>query len=206
MKKIKTFTAVVVILVISGIIGFVSYFGGAKEDSSIKMKNLPRTIGEWRSEDIPLNSRVYQLLETKNLIMREYKNPQGQAINLYIIYSLTNRKVVHAPEICLQGDGGTIVDKSSVLIDNSFSAVKLLLEKKLSRELVVYWFRIAGLNTSNLLKQQLKMVFNQVRGKPSSIALVRVITNIENDDEKEALSKIKSFCSLLMPLLPQYVP
>ena len=78
--------------------------------------------------------------------------------------------------------------------------------KKFSRELVVYWFRIAGLNTSNLLKQQLKMALNQIRGKNTSIALIRVITNIENNNESEALDRIKSFCSLLMPLLPEYVP
>ena len=206
MKKIDTFTAVVVILVFSGIIGFVFYFGGVKDGSSIKIENFPKTIGEWRSADIPLDDRVYRLLGTNNLIMREYKNPQGQSVNLYIVYSLANLKVVRAPEICLQNEGGTIVDKSSVSVSNSFPAVKLLLEKKFSRELVVYWFRIAGLNTSNLLKQQLKMALNQIRGKNTSIALIRVITNIENNNESEALDRIKSFCSLLMPLLPEYVP
>jgi EpsI family protein len=206
MKKNKTYAAVFVILVFSGIIGFTSYFRGVKEGNGIRIENFPKTIGQWKSVDISLDDRVYQLLETDNLIMREYKDPQGQVINLYIIYSLTNRKVVHAPEMCLQGDGGTIVDKSSVSIDDSFSAVKMLLEKKFSRELVVYWFRIAGINTSNLLKQQFKMALNQIRGKRTSIALVRVITNIENNNDAEALNRIKSFCSLLIPLLPEYVP
>ena len=170
------------------------------------MSDFPKAIGEWTSEDVPLDERTYELLETKNLIMRDYKDSKGGTVNLYIVYSQDNRKVTHPPEICLQGGGGTVVDKTPIQVTDSIKATKLLIEKAISQELVIYWYKSGNVNTNIFLMQQFKMAIEHLLGKKTSIAMIRVMTTIENNRQEEALSRLKSFCSLIEPLLNKYVP
>ena len=202
----KNFIIVVVIFVMVAVIGLLSYLPTRFDKSAkVLMSNFPMTVGEWQATDIPLSERDYEILETKNLIMRDYKNTKGNSVYLYIVYSENNRKVTHPPELCLTGGGLTIVDKSSVQLTNNIRGVKLLMEKGDSRELVVYWFRAGSLNTDSYVKQQLKVVFDLLRGRRTSCALIRLSTAIKENGE-EALGLIKEFCRPIEPLLAKYVP
>jgi EpsI family protein len=203
----KNFYIVIIILIIVGIVSFLSYLPSRFETQfDIKMSNFPNSIGEWTAEDIPLDERTYKLLETKNLIMRDYKNPKGETVNLYIVYSKDNRKVSHPPEICLQGGGATVVEKTHINVTNTIKANKLIIEKKLSRELAVYWYKVGKINTNVFLSQQLVMAVSNLFGSKTSIAMIRVLTEIEDEKQEAALNKIKTFCSLIEPLLNKYVP
>jgi EpsI family protein len=207
MRKNRTFAAVFVILALSGILGNSFYFSqviAAKEEVSIA--NFPKTIGEWRSVEVPLSKREYDLLETKNLIMRNYKNKNGDEVNLYIIYSQDNRKVSHPPEICLQGGGASVVEKSKLGLPGGINATKLVLEKKNSREIAVYWYKAGKVYTNDFISQQFKISWDQLLGRRSSLALIRVISIADNNNDALTLSKILSFCSAIEPLLSQYAP
>ncbi len=207
MKKNKTFIAVFLILVLAGLIGNYFYlFRIVSQTKEISIANFPQVIGEWSSVDVPLDKRIFELLETNNLIMREYKNRKGEVVNLYIIYSQDNRKVSHPPEICLQGDGSTVVEKTQLKVGSNINAIKLVLEKKNSQEIAVYWYKAGKEYTNNYLRQQLKVSLQRLFGDKTSLALIRVIAEVKNNDEQEALSKILSFSSLLEPLLSKYAP
>jgi EpsI family protein len=169
------------------------------------MAAFPGVIGDWKSSDLPISERDYQILETRNLIMREYTNSKGDAVTLYIIYSENNRKVVHPPELCLTGGGQSIEDKNSVQIGN-IRAVKLLMQQGDSRQLVLYWFKAGNLNTDRYVKQQLKVVFDLLRGKKTSSALIRITTTVKDGDNQAALALLKGFVLEIESLLPKYVP
>lgn len=202
----RNFIIIVLILIIAGIIGFVSYFPSRLENTSkIMMSAFPDTIGGWKSKDIPISENDYKILETRNLIMREYTNPRGEVITLFIIYSENNRKVVHPPELCLTGGGQSIEDRDSAQIGN-IRAVKLLMERGDSRQMVLYWFKAGSLNTDRYVKQQLKVVFDLLSGKKTSSALIRIITEVKNNDKKAALTLVKQFVLKIEKLLPKYVP
>jgi len=116
----KTFFIVIGILVIASVVGLSSYMPArVAAKGEVKMADFPMAIGEWQSKDIPLSERDFEILETRNLIMREYKNFSGELVYLYIIYSGDNRNVVHPPEICYTGGGATIIDKSILSMNNS---------------------------------------------------------------------------------------
>lgn len=203
----KKFIIVIVILAVTAGISFLAYMPAKFEDSSIvKMADFPKTIGDWTSEDITLSKREYELLETNNLIMRNYTNKNGDKVNLYIIYSQENRKVSHPPEICLQGGGAAITNKIPLQITGSINATKIILEKNAIPELAAYWYKAGKFHTNSYLKQQLNMSINRIFGKKTSIALIRVLTKIEDNKEEAALNKLKGFCKLIEPLLAQYVP
>ena len=206
MKNNKSFSAVVLILMISGVIGFSFYFSAPVDSKDTPIINFPLQVGNWKAQDIPLDERVYALLETKNLIMRDYQDPQGRKINFYVIYSRDNRKVSHPPEICLQGDGATVVEKTPLRISPAINANKLVMEKKSTRELAVYWYKAGSHYTANYVDQQIRMSWDRLLGKKSSLAFIRVIAVVENNNDQEALSRIREFSALIEPLLAKYAP
>lgn len=204
----KTFIIVISILIVVSIVAIFSYlptrFDGSLE---VLMSNFPQTIGEWKSTDLPLSKRDYEILETKNLIMRDYKNKKGDSVLLYIVYSQDNRKVSHPPEVCYMGSGASIIEKTVFKITDSISATRMLTEEATGKQqFVAYWFRVGNLNTDKYLKQQLKIVCNRMIGKRTSGAMIRISTDIKEKDQKAALTLIKVFTSQIEPLLAKYVP
>ncbi len=204
----RSFFIATVILIVSAFIAFSSYLP-SRFDSvvQVKVSGFPMVIGEWSATEIPLSERSYQILETRNLFLREYKNKRGDVIYLYVIYSEYNRKVSHPHEVCYMGSGVTIVYKSSLQISDSIRAMRMLIEKGDSRQLVVYWYKAGYLNTDKYLRQQIKIVTERMLGRKVPSALIRIATDIKkNEEEEDALSRIKSFCLLITPLLSQYIP
>jgi len=195
------------ILTVVAVFSLISYMPVKPNAATeISVTDFPKTIGEWKAQDIPLDEHVYELLETKNLIMRNYKNRQGESVNCYIIYSQDNRKVAHPPEICLQGEGATVVDKTAIQVTDSIKATKLILEKSLSRELVIYWYKAGNLNTNDYIKQQLKIAINRMLRKSSSGALIRLVTEIKGESQGKALSLLQTFAKQIEPLIQKFAP
>ena len=159
MKNLNFFLVIVILLLVSGLI-FNSYLPSKQESlAQVKVSDFPKEIGDWRGEDIPLSERDFAILETKNLIIREYKNSNADSIYLYIIYSEENRKALHPPEICYTGGGAaTILKKTIAQITDNLKANMFAIESGQQRQLVVYWFKAGDFNTPSYLKQQLKFV------------------------------------------------
>lgn len=203
----KTFIIVIFILALVSIIGLASYLPARFDIASkVRVADFPQTIGEWASTDIPLSQLEYEILETTNLFVRDYKNAKGDSVVLYIVYSEDNRKVSHPPEVCYMGSGVSIVDKSSVQISNAIQATKMIVEKGDSRQLVVYWFKAGKLYTDKYLKQQIKIVTDRMFGKRNAGALIRLSTEIKDNNQDAALELIRLFCSQIEPLLAKYAP
>lgn len=170
-----------------------------------KMPDFPKIIGEWEGADIPLSERDYEILETRNLVMRDYKNKQGESVYLYIIYSVDNRRALHPPEVCYTGGGATILRKSVIPL-GSLGVNEFIVEYKNSRQLVAYWFKSTDLNTYSYLKQQLKIVTDHLLGRKTSGAMIRLSTEIGAEGETASLKLIKEFGAQIEPLLNKYIP
>lgn len=204
----KNFVLIVIILAATAVVSVIFYLPGRNvSGNEAQMADFPETIGEWVGTDLPLSKNDYAILETRNLIMREYKNLVSQdTVYLYIIYSVGNRKVMHPPEICYTGGGATITEKSVVPLTDFIQANKFIIEDNDSRQLVAYWFRSGNFNMYNYMRQQLKMVVDRLFGKKVSGAMIRVSTIIEKDGQDSAFRLIKSFSGQIEPLLEKYVP
>lgn len=203
----KTFYIVLAILIIVSVIGLSSYLPARFEAADeAKVSAFPKTIGQWQSTDIQLSKRDFEILETTNLIMREYKKPDGEIVYLYIIYSGDNRNVVHPPEICYSGGGGTIIEKSVIPLNNALKVNKFIIEEKNSLQLVVYWFKSGNLQSYNFFKQQLKVVIDRTLRKKTSGALIRLSTDIKDGNKKAAFQLIQSFAAQIAPFVEKYAP
>ena len=174
--------------------------------SEIQMPLFPKEIGEWQGTDIPISERDYEILETRNLIMRDYKNPTGDSVYLYIIYSQDNRRTLHPPEVCYTGGGSTITEKSVIPLNNSLRVNQFIIENKYSRELVVYWFKSANLSTYSYLKQQMKSVADRMLRKKTYGAMIRISAVLRDNNPDAALSLIKGFTKEIEPELNKLLP
>jgi EpsI family protein len=205
MKNAK-FIVVLCGLILAGAVSISSFVASrAPQDRGVDIASFPKQIDGWTSQEVPLKKRVYDLLETDNLIMRNYTNAAGQMVNLYIIYSQTNRKVAHPPELCLQGDGATITQKKAVTLTDAITATELLLDQDGGHEVTLYWYKAGPKYTNNFVQQQLDMSLKILFGKKTSIAMIRLIAQYKGD-EKEALTMLRSFTASIEPLLQQYLP
>jgi EpsI family protein len=169
------------------------------EKDSLIINKFPYELGDWKSTDIKLTEREYGILETRNILMREYVNSknESQKVYLFIICSETNRSVFHPPEVCLVGDGVNIDDKTTekVSVKNyDFLVNKLYTDKSGKNQIILYCYKAGKLYTENFYLQQLAFTFNQVFNKDKSGATIRVAAEI-NGDKEETLSMLKQFMS-----------
>lgn len=211
MKTDKSFLGMIILLVIVGALSVILYFRQMVDSGSIEISRLPMEISEWKGEDIPLDERTYAVLETRNALMREYKNPKDEDVYLYIVFSDINRRVAHPPEVCYTGGGIEIVEKAQsqfnvpgleeTLLVNSFVS-----RKDGSESLVYYWYKTGDRFTARYLTQQAKAALNQMMGKMSAVALIRISTAINNGDKEKASQTLQEFSRKVIPLILERTP
>ena len=174
-----------------------------KERDIRDIRKIPLQIGEWKARDIAVTEHEYDILETRNLIVREYKNKKGESIHLFIIYSETNRRVCHPPVVCLIGSGITVTNATKeklVIGGRAFTVNRLLARGAKSEEVLLYWYMLGKEFTEDYLTQQFRWVTGQATGKGLGGAMVRIIAPISGSEE-ETLKRAKQFIQELLPIL-----
>ncbi|MCP4650102.1 MAG: EpsI family protein [PVC group bacterium] len=175
-------------------------------DSSVF--NLPQEIGVYKSEDVQLKESIYAALETKNIIMRYYMKEDEPPILFYLIFSARTHKTSDPPENCLRGEGRTITHKAKEIISidieqQSFdlAANKLVVEKDKDKQVYLYWFIAGDEFADSYVKQRLKLITAYLKRSPLSGGQIRISTAIVNNNEQEALQRLKTFINTCMPSL-----
>ena len=201
------FYIVVGVLCLAAFVGLSSYLPTRFESGDkVQVSLFPMKVGAWTGKDVALTQRDYDILETKNLIMREYTAPGGRSVLLYIIYSGDNRKVLHPPEVCYLGGGATITEKGTLAISPRIQANKMVIEQSGGQQLVVYWYRAGAFNTPQYFDQQLNAAIARLLGRKTSSAMVRISVDLKEGENSSAVKMMREFAAEIEPLLPKYVP
>ena len=173
--------------------------------------DIPFVINDWKSEDIPMSERTYEILETKDVLFREYSKGVGHSVYLCIVYSKDNRKVSHPPEVCYEGGGSIVLSKSieqiPLLEGGFFKANKLIVQRGNEQEVVIYWYKAGNKDTISYYKQQWYIILNRIwkRNSSSSGALVRFSSPMLNNNEQETIILMKKFIAEVIPFLNEYL-
>lgn len=186
---------IIAILIVSSIFSLNLFFAERTSSDKFNIADFPLKVDSWMGKDIPITEKEYQILETRNLIVREYQSPKDLRLWLFIIYSETNRSVFHPPEVCLLGSGIKMIDKKIERIEfegKSFSANKLYVEKNGIKEIMLYSYKAGNLYTDNYYLQQAYFAFKQIFSKRVPGATIRVSMPIGSDEDK-TLEELKSF-------------
>jgi len=199
-----------IVIGLLSITAFITYSSYSTIDYSGELytRNIPLVVGSWYGKDFSMDDLTYEILETKDAIMREYVNQDGESVLLALVFSMNNRKVAHPPEVCFAGSGWerTVRDEKIVMIKNREIKVNsLTLQKRSDKQVVLYLYKSGNKLTSNYYSQQLNIILNGMLHKDTSSALIR-ISSITNSNDDKALALTEKFAGEIIPILEKLLP
>lgn len=206
-----SYWVVLAIFIFAGTLSWNLYFKVYRQEDTVDISSFPTEMEGWISTELPITEQEMEILETRNVFVRSYKNSSGDEVALFVVYSQNNRKVSHPPEICYTGGGAAILrnEKDSVFSDHlkkEVAANRLTISKGKFNQIAFYWFKVGDSFTPNYWKQQGLIALKSFLGQPASSALIRISANVENNDTSKAISDIKEFGRLIFPHLYQHLP
>lgn len=175
----------------------------------INLSKIPVRIGNWHSKDIPLEKKIFDILQTPSVLVREYIDPRGKSIFLTIVYYRKNRVEFHSPERCATGQGSyideigieAIGDGAGLIIANKF-----IVKGEIGKEVNLYYFKSGAFITTSYLRLKLHMMLNKLKGLPNSGALVKFSAPVsQNISVDETIRVMKNFIKEVTPLLLNYL-
>lgn len=195
MNKTIGYIVLLVLLAVTCIFSVNLFFRERTAHDEVDINKFPYIMGEWKGKDLEVTEKEYKILETRNVLLREYTNPQNEKVALFIVYSETNRSVFHPPEVCMMGSGMEITEKSVEKINydgRMISANKMRSEKDGNKMLSLYCYKAKSLYTDNYYLQQAYFAFNQIFHNQVKGATIRVSMPVTGSEEA-ALTTLKDF-------------
>ena len=160
-------------------------------------KSIPRVIDEWTGTDVPIEPSVFRVLETEDVLIRDYQRTgQPAPITLHVVHAADRRSVAHPPEMCFTGSGYTAREvsvRSLSTAKGEIPANRFLLERGATTVLVYYWYRIDGKDTADYIGYQISALWKRLKGEARQASLVRISTPVLSGDVEDAESRISRF-------------
>ena len=180
------------------------------------LSELGSEVGRWSGKaDPPLTNEVLAVLGVDEYISRTYFAPREAPVSLYVGYYQSQREgdTIHSPMNCLPGAGWqpTKIGRARLTVptrDQPLEVNRILIEKGLSRQVVLYWYQSHGRVIASEYTSKVYMVYDALRTNRSDAALVRVVSPVLSSerDERAAEQRAISFAQTLFPQLEQYLP
>lgn len=170
-------------------LGFLAFFPVAMPTAfQIDEKKLalfdrfPSQLGDWKGTEIELEEKIYQILETRNVLSRRYQNARGENVHLLLVGSYRDRRVAHPPEVCYTGSNYTILNESSGTLETHGESIPyktfLAQNKNLAEEEhVLYVYKIGQKWTTNYYAQQIRFALDHLTRRGSHVLLIRLSGN-----------------------------
>jgi len=186
----------------------------AKEETPPRetLSNLPAHLGAWTpADDIAIDEESLKVLNADDYVSRTYVSPStplradAASVDLFIAYYGSQRQggTMHSPLNCLPATGWQPLTADDMSIDaapSPVSARRVVIQKGLNRQLVIYWYQSHGRSVASEYSSKAHLVLDSIRQHRSDAAIVRVVTPV--DGEAAAIDFIRS----LQPVLHRYIP
>ena len=182
------------------------------QNNALYAKELPMQVDGWTGSDFKVDEKTLQILETDDVLMREYKKDDIPPVELCVVFASNNRKVSHPPEVCYSGGGWSVEENQSISFSEKsdeypdFKANKLIIEKGVKKQLVLYWYKCNKRYATNYYQQQINIAKSQLITGNSTSGLIRTSTIIENNDVTEAMMRLQEFSLTMLPYLTKHLP
>ena len=203
---------ITIMLLTSVVVNWLNYDTFYKADAALQtIENIPLELGKWQGTDVPLEERVFEILETKSIINRRYHAENGKEVFLSIVYYPETKVDFHMPEACLGGQGIEIKKfRKSINITNDGHVFTIELNELLLRNgekdsLVYYFYKAGEFVGSGYTSLRLNLAMNKFKNLNKSASLIRISTPILFRNIQEASDNLEDFISRLYPLLIKYL-
>ena len=201
MKKINYWIVVVIFALASFFIVKIEMAQGGVSYTE-RLDKFPLKIGNWQGQNIKIEDRVLDILGTKDVIIRRYKDKSGDSVILTVVYSNNNRDSFHPPEYCYIGGGGKLISKAKERIPlgggRSFIANKLIMQYSEATIKAWYWYSAGGTFMDNYYLQQAYFILKAFKGSGLDGALIKVSIDRGGADME---NKAKDFIKKALPFL-----
>lgn len=174
---------------------------------------LPSEFVGWRSEVREMTPDVAEAIGADDTIVVDMVSEAGDYLNVYAAYLEARRdgRSWHSPRQCIPG-GGWEIKSHTVVADGAFNGAplnynRLVIENRGARQLVYYWYPQRGRNIANEFMMRFYLTYDAVSRKRSDGAMVRLMTNVANEEGLGAAdARLKAALARMEPFLPKYIP
>ena len=185
------------------------------------LSDFPMQMSGWRGvQEPPFEPNILRILGVDDYLTRAYFTSARAGVGLYIGYYKSQRQgdTMHSPLNCLPGAGWEPMSQSftSVQVQRSegtppsdITINRLLVQKGLDRQMVLYWYQAHGRVVASEYWSKFYLIRDAVRLNRTDGAMVRVISPIlgeSAEDESRAEGLGKGFVQTLFPKLTQFLP
>ncbi|MDL1962004.1 MAG: EpsI family protein [Deltaproteobacteria bacterium] len=203
---------IAIMLLTSVVVHFLSYDTYYEAEAGIRaIRNIPLEFGQWQGKDIPLDERIYEILETRSIINRAYRGKNGQEVLLSIVYYPETKVDFHAPEACLAGRGIQISKSAqTITITPNEKKVTIKLNRLIRQqggcdELIYYFYKAGDFLGKNYIKMRMNLALNKFSRNEKNGSLIRVSSPVFGKDYKSASIILTIFIEDLYPYLKKYL-
>jgi len=175
------------------------------------LHDLPFALGAWTGEERPLEERVVQVASVSDYTSRIYFQPAVLPVQLYVGYYASQRSgdTIHSPKNCLPGSGWDPIQSGYATIavpsERNIVVNEYVIQQDQNKQLVFYWYQGRGRVIASEYAGKFWMVADAISRNRTDGALVRVITPM-NDGEDKARARPVSFTQTLFPALDRLIP
>jgi EpsI family protein len=177
------------------------------------LDSFPARLGQWQArEGTVFSAPILNKLKLTDYVMRNYVDPAGRGLNLYIGYwdNQRNGSGIHSPKKCLPGAGWEPVEASLVTIalgsrSRPITVNRYLIQKGQEQQLVLYWYQARGQVIAGEVPARIAMVKSALASNRTDGALVRVMSPIYGN-QREASERLVAYVQAMYPLLGDYLP
>jgi EpsI family protein len=186
-------------------------------------ESFPTTLGDWScAEKIPLDAAVQRNLGATDYLICTYRRGSpGAQVSFYVGFHETQireegggsgENSIHPPAHCLPGSGWDIIANDTVRLDipgppdQDATAKRLIIARGEARQLVYYWYQSRGRIIAEDWRKILYVGWDRATRSRTDGSLVRFTVPIVRGDEARAEESFAEIASLLVPMLPAYVP
>lgn len=176
---------------------------------------FPKVIENWEGYEDRFDDRVYDVLGVDDSYLGHYKDRStGDYVQLYIGFHQSQKEgdLIHSPKNCMPGGGWKItkIEKEEIETSNygkeKAKVIKLILEKGLQRQAVLYWYQSRGRIISSEYLQKIYLVIDSVTKRRTDGSFVRLIAPYDGGKEAETIDMLKDFAKAIFPSLLEYIP
>ena len=177
------------------------------------LAEVPHQLGSWyMSSEGYVDKDTEEVLKADDLLSRVYRRPSGAEASLFVAAFRTQRnsKAPHSPKNCMPGAGWTQLSSENYALDIGLPAPivvnRYVIVHGEQRELVLYWYQSRNRVVADEFKAKFWVVADAMRLNRTDTALVRVIVNIDNNNEEAAASTATDFVRSFFGTLRNYLP
>lgn len=163
---------------------------------------LPSALAPWHGVDVALEERQYQLLETRDVLLRRYATPAGESVLACVAVAGPENKAAHPPEVCYRGQGWTIethVEWDVELAGRVRPLEELVIAQDGVRELVWSWYRVGDEETGSWWREQWLALQARLSRESTPAALLRFSTPLADGDRDAARRRLGRFLTHFLP-------